>query len=185
MQSGANPSQWISLFNRVKTGNFRHFGLKHAISTVISSRFQSVARDFPKTKNREIKPVSGNFISLLRLIREASACAGVGTTSHCSHRVGVPRDRASTGPTAYTFTRKLELLLGGIYGCGNGFFRHGTARTGHGFVFDPNTVGEISIGGISLDTEQAQNAQHRGGYAPYLGGGNHHSTLSARFTCTT
>ncbi len=82
-QSGANPYQWISLFNKEKTGNFRHLALKHAISTVISSRFQSVARDFPKTKNREIKLVSGNFISLLRLIYEASACAGVGTTSHC------------------------------------------------------------------------------------------------------
>ena len=78
MQSRANPSQWISLFNRVRTGNFRHFGLKHAISTIISSRFQSVARDFPKTKNREIKLVSGNFISLLRLNSSFQASSAIG-----------------------------------------------------------------------------------------------------------
>jgi len=54
-QSAANPSQWISLFNRERTGNLRQFELKPAFSTIISSCFQRVADDFPKTKNREIK----------------------------------------------------------------------------------------------------------------------------------
>ncbi len=52
-------------------------------------------------------------------------------------------------------------------------------------LFDVSTTGGAYVLHILTGLLFYPNAQHCGAYAAFLGGGNHHSTLSARFTYTT